>query len=166
MFNPFKKEPNLVAEKDTRLFAPASGSMVKMGDVQDPMFAQKIMGDGYAVLPADGTITSPVRGEVLTIFPTKHAIGIRSVAGDELIVHIGIDTVTLNGVPFKSFVKVGQKVDENSKLVFMDIPYLEKRGVDPTCVIVWTNSDGHANLDLRFQQNVTHGESVGRIAHE
>lgn len=166
MFKLFKKEPQLVAEKDTMLFAPASGSMVKMEDVKDPMFAQKMMGDGYAVFPSDGTITSPVRGEILTVFPTKHAIGIRSVAGDEIIVHVGIDSVALNGVPFKSYVKAGQKVDEGSKLVHMDITYLQEHGVDPTCIVVWTNADEGTSLELDYPQTVVAGGTVGRIAHE
>ena len=85
-----------------------------------PVFAGKMMGDGFAVIPSSGVITSPVKGEVVNVFPTLHAVGIQTSGGLEVLVHMGIDTVELKGGPFETTVTVGQKVDENTVLSTVD----------------------------------------------
>ena len=110
MFGFFKKDDKkgkLPVEKEI-LYSPANGVVVPVSDVADPVFSQKMMGDGFAVIPADGNIYSPAKGKVLSVFPTKHAVGILLDSGLELLLHMGLDTVELNGKPFEIFVKEGQ----------------------------------------------------------
>lgn len=139
---------------------------MKIEDVKDPVFSQKMMGDGYAVFPKDGVITSPVAGKVVTIFPTKHAIGIMSNNGDEVILHIGINTVDLNGKPFEIYVKENQKISESTKLVEMDLSMLEKLKIDPSVIVVITNLKDNARIDICGQDSVKYGDKIGKIKCE
>ncbi|TDW16181.1 PTS system IIA component (Glc family) [Breznakia blatticola] len=147
----------------TTLYSPASGKLMHIEDVNDPMFSQKMMGDGYAVYPKNGTITSPVSGKIISIFPTKHAIGILSDNGDEVILHIGINTVDLNGKPFEIFIKENQKVKASTTLVEMDLAMLEQLQIDPTVIVVVTNMDDDAMIQLHETTDVTNQETVGLI---
>lgn len=145
MFGLFKKKK---IEPEVTLFAVANGEVVAITEVSDPVFSQKMMGDGYAVLPTDGQVTSPVAGKVVNVFPTKHAIGIKTENGLEILLHMGLDTVELNGEPFDVHVKEGDRVDEYTLLATVDLEAIKAAGKDTPLVVVVTNMDQVADLRL------------------
>lgn len=123
------------------VYSVADGQVVALEQVKDPVFAQKMMGDGFAVEPANGNIVSPVSGTVSSIFPTKHALGIVTEAGLEVLVHIGLDTVSLEGKPFTVHVAEGQKVSAGDLLVTADLDAIRAAGRETSTVVVFTNGD-------------------------
>lgn len=106
--------------------------MIPVTEVPDPVFAEKVLGDGIAVDPTEGTVYSPVDGTIFQIAHTFHAMGIESDDGLEILVHLGIDTVKLEGKGFQSFVEVGQKVKKGDKIMEMDIGFIRDRAF-PRC---------------------------------
>jgi len=133
--------------QEETLFAPLQGTVVKIEDVPDPVFAEKMMGDGIAIDPSDGEVVSPVSGEIVQVFPTKHAIGIKSEAGLEVLVHIGLDTVQMNGEGFTSHVSVGDKVQVGTKLVTFDLELVKEKAKSTITPIIITNSEVVKNVD-------------------
>ena len=122
------------------IYSPLKGEIKKIEKCSDPMFASKAMGDGIVIVPHDGLLVSPVQGEVSMIFPTKHAIGLTSDDGVEMLIHIGLDTVQLEGKPFEVFVKVGQKVNVGEQLVKIDLELIKKEGLSTETPVLITNS--------------------------
>ena len=118
----------------------ADGEVIKLEDVKDPVFSQKMMGDGFAVEPANGKIYSPVAGKVTSVFPTKHALGLLTEAGLEVLVHIGLDTVSLEGKPFEVHVAEGQTVAAGDLLVTADLAAIKEAGRETATVVVFTNA--------------------------
>ena len=102
-----------------------------LGEVPDPVFSQKIVGDGMAVIPSEGKLLSPVDGEIISVADTKHAYGLRTAEGLELLIHVGLETVHLNGECFQVFVKPGDKVKAGDLLAEVDLAYLKERGINP-----------------------------------
>lgn len=137
----------------TKVFAPLPGIVIPLEDVNDPVFAQKMLGDGIAISPSSGILTSPIDGEVTMVTDTLHAIGLKNDMGVELLIHIGIDTVSLNGEGFESFISVGQSVNVGTPLVEFDIELLNKKNIDPTIMIISTNSK-EFNTSLKPLKNV------------
>lgn len=139
MFNLFKKkeQPEL-NYSDSDIVAITDGYLIKIEDVADPIFAQKMMGDGVAFKIISNKICSPCNGKVVTAFPTGHAFGIISNEGVELLIHIGIDTVKNNGVGFKPLVKQGEKVKAGQIIAEIDLKQLEKK-YDMTTMLIITN---------------------------
>lgn len=121
-------------------FAPVSGKLVDLKDVSDEVFASGAMGKGFAIIPDDGNIYSPVKGKVSQLFPTKHAVGLQC-GKMEVLIHIGIDTVDLKGEPFTTMVSVGDKVDNNSVLVKADFEKIKKADKDPVTMVLITNTN-------------------------
>ena len=118
----------------------ADGEVVKLEDVKDPVFSQKMMGDGFAVEPANGKIYSPVAGKVTSVFPTRHALGLLTESGLEVLVHIGLDTVSLEGKPFEVHVAEGQTVAAGDLLVTADLAAIKEAGRETTTIVVFTNA--------------------------
>ena len=150
MFGFFKKvdkKETLPVEKEL-LYSPANGIVVPVSDVADPVFSQKMMGDGFAVIPTDGNIFSPAKGKVLSVFPTKHAVGILLDSGLELLLHMGLDTVELNGKPFEVFVKEGQALTADTLIAKVDLAQLQEAGKDSAMVVVITNMDKVKSFSL------------------
>ncbi|WP_243681956.1 PTS sugar transporter subunit IIA [Lacticaseibacillus manihotivorans] len=110
-----------------------------LNEVDDEVFASRAMGDGVAVQPTDGNIYAPVSGEVLTVFPTQHAVGIRTAGGIEVLVHIGINTVDLKGEGFNLTIKQGDHVKAGQQIGTVDLALLQKRGYDTTTMLIVTN---------------------------
>lgn len=108
-----------------------TGEAVGLGEVPDPVFSQKIVGDGMAVIPSEGKLLSPVDGEIISVADTKHAYGLRTAEGLELLIHVGLETVHLNGECFQVFVKPGDKVKAGDLLAEVDMAYLKERGINP-----------------------------------
>ena len=119
----------------------ADGQVINIEDVKDPVFSQKMMGDGFAVEPENGHIVSPVAGKVTSVFPTKHALGLVTDNGLEVLVHIGLDTVSLEGKPFEVKVTEGQTVAAGDLLVEADLDAIRAAGRETSTIVVFTNAD-------------------------
>ena len=117
-----------------------------MADVPDPTFAEGILGQGAAVEPTEGLVVAPDDGEVTTIFDTKHAVGLQLDNGAELLIHIGINTVEMNGDGFEAFVKEGDKVKKGDKLVKFDIDKIKAAGYAIATPVIVTNTDDFADV--------------------
>ena len=130
------------------VYSVADGQVIALEQVKDPVFAQKMMGDGFAVEPANGNIVSPVSGTVSSIFPTKHALGLVTEAGLEVLVHIGLDTVSLEGKPFTVHVAEGQKVAAGDLLVTADLDAIREAGRETSTIVVFTNADAIKSVNL------------------
>lgn len=135
LFDRFKK----VA--DQNIYSPVEGKCIDIVDVNDDVFSGKMMGDGVAVVPKVNVVCSPCDGELTMVFPTKHAFGITMNNGVEVLVHIGIDTVNLNGVGFKSFKNKGDKVKHGEKIIEFDDKYLSREDLDTTVMLIITSSN-------------------------
>ena len=130
------------------VYSVADGEVIALEQVKDPVFSQKMMGDGFAVEPENGNIVSPVSGTVSSIFPTKHALGLVTEAGLEVLVHIGLDTVSLEGKPFTVHVAEGQKVAAGDLLVTADLDAIREAGRETSTIVVFTNGDVIKSVNL------------------
>lgn len=125
---------------DQEITSPVSGKLIAIETVKDPTFAQKILGDGFAVIPSDGIIKAPADGHIEMAYETGHAVGMTTENGCELIIHVGIDTVALGGAGFELLVKNGQNVKKGDVLIRVDLETLEKEGKDPTVMVIFTGN--------------------------
>lgn len=129
-------------KKKTETFvSPMTGEVIPMEQVPDPVFAQKVMGDGFAVLPSDGTVIAPISGTIEAAFPTGHAFGIKSEDGTEILIHIGIDTVNLDGQGFEVMVKQGDEVKQGDILVKVDLDYVKRQGKSIASPVIFTSGE-------------------------
>ena len=150
-----------VADVDNEnIAAPVGGQVKDLGDVNDQVFSTKLMGDGAAIVPSDGTVYSPVDGQVTVAYETKHAYGLKSKDGAEVLIHIGIDTVNLKGEGFESFVKQGQTVKAGDKLGTVDLAKVKAEGYDTTVMVVVTNTNNYASVNRLNVTDVKHGDNV------
>lgn len=145
------------------VYSVADGQVVALEQVKDPVFAQKMMGDGFAVEPANGNIVSPVSGTVSSIFPTKHALGLVTEAGLEVLVHIGLDTVSLEGKPFTVHVAEGQKVAAGDLLVTADLDAIRAAGRETTTVVVFTNAEAIKSVKLEQTGSLAAKTAVAKV---
>lgn len=118
----------------------ADGQVIPITDVKDPVFSQKMMGDGFAVEPENGNIYAPVSGVVTSVFPTKHALGLLTDSGLEVLIHVGLDTVALNGAPFSAKVKDGQRVEAGDLLLVADLEAIKSADRETTVIVAFTNT--------------------------
>lgn len=137
--------------------APLDGKVIPLTDVDDDVFSQKMMGDGLAIEPTGGSVASPVNGKIINIFPTKHAIGIRSEGGYEIMVHLGLDTVKLNGQGFDSLISEDQNVSQGQEIMKIDLDYLRKNAPSTVSPIVFTNLGEGQSVDLKHTGEVKQG---------
>ena len=139
------KEEVVKVEKKEQIVPLTNGELVNISQVPDEVFSSKMMGDGFAMKTSDGIIVSPVEGTIVTVFPTKHAVTINSVDGREVLIHLGVDTVSLKGEGFETFVEENQKVKVGDKLVKMDVEFIEKNAKSSMPIVVFTNlSEGES----------------------
>ena len=150
--------------KNVELYNPVDGDVIPIEEVSDPVFSQKMMGDGFGVEPTNGDVYSPVSGEVVSVFPTKHAIGLKADNGIEVLVHIGVDTVELDGAPFEILVTEGDKVTETTQLAKVDLEALKAAEKPDTVIIVFTNMDDVDNYSLSITGNAVHGDIIGEVS--
>jgi len=153
-------------KKKDEVVSVANGNLIPITEVKDDVFSEKMMGDGYAVIPTDNKIYSPLSGTVSTVFPTGHAIGITTDKGLEVLVHMGLDTVELNGEPFVSKVTQGQHVDKGDLLSLMDIDAVKDSGRDSVIVIVYTNMNLTSKVPEIDSKSVNHGDEIGDIRYK
>ena len=145
------------------VYSVADGQVIALEQVKDPVFAQKMMGDGFAVEPANGNIVSPVSGTVSSIFPTKHALGLVTESGLEVLVHIGLDTVSLEGKPFTVHVSEGQKVAAGDLLVTADLDAIRAAGRETSTVVVFTNGDAIKSVKLEQTGSLAAKTAVAKV---
>ena len=158
-------QQNAVQYKDLteEVYSVADGEVIALEQVKDPVFAQKMMGDGFAVEPANGNIVSPVSGTVSSIFPTKHALGLVTEAGLEVLVHIGLDTVSLEGKPFTVHVAEGQKVAAGDLLVTADLDAIRAAGRETSTVVVFTNAEAIKSVKLEQTGSLAAKTAVAKV---
>ncbi|TLG72991.1 PTS sugar transporter subunit IIA [Culicoidibacter larvae] len=156
LFDKFKKQPE---STPTTLAAVMDGEIKPITEAPDPVFSQKMMGDGYVVFPTAGVVVSPVDGKIETVFPTKHAVGITSNDGLEIIIHIGLDTVQLNGEGFEVFVAAGDKVTKGQKLVEVDLATIGSKVPSTATPVVITNL-GDKTIELTASGSAVAGADV------
>ena len=153
-----KKEGNEVAAKspakksNDKVYSPIEGEIIPITEVNDQVFASKMMGEGFAVLPSKETITAPISGTVKMIAPTKHAIGIQADDGMEILLHLGIDTVELNGEPFALNIQEGQTIQQGQNIGTIDLKMIEASGKDKTVMVIITDSK-EASAGLEYNQD-------------
>ncbi len=151
MLNIFKKKKS----EEIHIYAPIKGEAIQLDQVPDPVFAQKMVGDGVAINPAEGVVYSPVDGEIVQIFDTKHAIGINGPGGIEILIHVGLDTVNLKGEGFTAHVKSGDKVKRGQKLLEFDLEVIRAKAKGTVTPVLITNPD-------KFEITKSHGQ-VGNL---
>lgn len=142
----------------------ADGKVLEITEVNDPVFSQKMMGDGFGVEPVNGTVYAPVAGIVTSVFPTKHALGLLTDEGLEVLVHMGIDTVDLKGAPFTVNVKEGDKVSAGDKIAQMDLAAIQKAGKQTTIIVAFTNAAEIESVTLEKTGEVTGKSPVAKVA--
>ena len=136
------------------------GKLIPLGEVADETFASGVLGAGVALEPTDGTVYAPFDGTVETLLDSHHAIGLRSTDGVELLVHIGRDTVALNGQHFTAFVKVGDTVKKGQRLLACDLDAVRAAGYDITTPVIVTNTDEFLDIVPVQQPAVKHGDRL------
>lgn len=130
---------NFIKRNSEQVVAPVSGKCISITQVNDEVFSSKAMGDGFAIIPNNCIVVSPVNGEVVLIAETKHAFGLKTKKGVEILVHIGLDTVQLEGKGFTVHVKQGDKVKAGEKVISFDRAYVENSSIDMTTMTVFTS---------------------------
>ena len=143
--------------------SPIKGEIQPLSEVPDAVFSQKMMGDGFAIIPSEGVVVSPVDGTIVSFFPTKHAIGIESDSGREILIHVGIDTVKLDGEGFEALVSQGDRVKKGQPLLKVDVDYIQEHAVSIITPIIFTNLfEGESvvinksgNVDLEEENIIT-----------
>lgn len=152
----FSRNKKVVLEEVRSMCAVVSGQVLPIEETPDPVFAQKMMGDGVVFLPDEGNICACMDATVSLIFPTKHAIGLKSKEGIEVLIHIGLDTVELEGKPFQLLVKEGQQVKAGTALVEVDFAYIKEQGKEVYTPVVITNGDDWKDTVFEY----VYGETV------
>ena len=144
-----KEESEIAVSSDEVILSLTNGEILELSEVPDEVFSSKLMGDGFAIKSNDGVICSPVDGTVEVIFPTKHAIIVKSSEGREILIHMGIETVKLEGKGFELFVEVGSEVKAGDKLANMDLEYIEANATSTITPVIITNLEGQEELKVK-----------------
>ena len=139
------------------------GKVVDITEVPDPVFAQKMMGDGFAIIPEEGKLVSPVAGEIIQVFPTKHAFGIKS--GEvEILIHVGLETVAMKGEGFEVAVSAGDRVEVGQTLLTYDLELVKEKAKDVITPCVVTNMDAIEGINvLKLNENVDFSQEVASV---
>lgn len=154
MFSLFKKKnsPGETAKAEAKqvleVATAMSGAVIDLADVPDPVFSGKMVGEGFAIEPVSGEVVAPVSGELVQLFPTRHAFGIKTDEGLEVLVHVGIDTVQLKGEGFESFVQVGERVVKGQRVLMVDLEVLKAAGKSTITPVIITNMTEVKSLTL------------------
>ncbi|RFA35808.1 PTS trehalose transporter subunit IIBC [Virgibacillus dokdonensis] len=148
------------------IHAPLNGRILQLEKVPDPTFAQKMMGDGLAIKPTNGEVIAPFSGKVVQLFPTKHAIGLQSDDGIEILIHIGLETVSLDGDGFNAFVKQGDRIEKGDTLLTFDMDLLEKKGFQLVTPIIITNGDEWHIASFTANTAIQAGDELMTLVHQ
>lgn len=148
-------------KKMTTIASPLRGTIILLENVPDPVFSQKMIGDGIAILPEEGALYAPVDGEIVQLFPTKHAIGIKTTDGAEILVHVGLETVQMKGEGFSAHVEVGQTVKTGDLLLEFSLERIEEKAASIATPIIITNIDEMNKIEiLKSEGFVNIGEAL------
>lgn len=131
------------------LSMPITGKVIDLSEVDDSLFSKRVLGEGAAIIPEDNFVYSPIDGEIILVYESKHALTIRSIEGIEILIHVGIDSVKLEGRGFASYVKIGEKVKRGDKILFFDREYVEKHSSLVTPIVI-TNSELVDKIEINF----------------
>ena len=145
--------------KEIEIYAPLTGEYINIENIPDPVFAQKMMGEGFGINPTEGEVVSPIEGKVDNVFPTKHAIGLKADNGLEILVHIGLDAVQLDGQGFEILVSSGDTVQVGDPLLKFDLEYIRNNAKDVISPIIITNSDQTESIHVNDVKAVIKGET-------
>lgn len=157
-----KNEEKHVLGIEKELFTVATGEVIALTDVNDPVFSQKMMGDGFAVIPATGEVTAPLSGKIVSVFPTKHAIGMQTAEGAEVLIHMGLDTVQMSQPAFEILVSEGQEVVAGTTIAQMDLDAIKNEGKETTIIVVFTD-DKVNGLNINKLGDTERGTVIGKI---
>lgn len=158
-------EADMVTPASVKLMAPMKGADMGLHDVADEVFSKGLLGKGMAIEPVDGKVVSPIAGTVTTVFPTKHAIGLTDDHGMEVLIHVGLDTVSLNGEPFEALVAAGDRVEVGTELLQADLDAIKAAGLPTTTVVVITNTDEFKDVTPVEPGNVSFKDHVMEVFH-
>lgn len=158
-------EADMVTPASVKLMAPMKGAVMGLHDVADEVFSKGLLGKGMAIEPVDGKVVSPIAGTVTTVFPTKHAIGLTDDNGMEVLIHVGLDTVSLNGEPFEALVAAGDRVEVGTELLQADLDAIKAAGLPTTTVVVITNTDEFKDVTPVEPGNVSFKDHVMEVFH-
>lgn len=160
----YKEESKEVLQESAKeLYSPLKGEAIKLSEVPDDIFANEILGKGMAVIPKEGLVTAPVDGEVSTLFETLHAIGITGDNGVEILIHVGINTVELEGKYYKALVKEGDKVTKGQPLLECDLVGIRNAGYNTVTPVIITNSDEYEEIELTAYGDVEKTNIIMKI---
>jgi glucose-specific phosphotransferase system IIA component len=149
--------------QEVRVRSPLKGRVVPLSDVPDATFSEKVLGEGFAIDPSDGVVYSPVDGRVAQLFRTHHAVGIVTSGGLELLIHVGIDTVKMNGRGFKALVNKGDQVKAGDKLLEFDVDLVKQEAKSAVTPVVVTNMSEIKSLDFIESQEAKPGDEMLRV---
>lgn len=141
------------------IIAPLSGQLVSLDQVPDPVFAEKMMGEGVAIIPTDGRVVAPVNGRIIQIPQSKHAVGIEAEDGTEILIHIGLETVRLKGQGFEELVKVNDQVKVGDPLLTVDLTFIEDQADSTITPVIITNSKSEMTYQFAPYTQVIAGKS-------
>lgn len=158
-------EADMVTPASVKLMAPMKGAVMGLHDVADEVFSKGLLGKGMAIEPVDGKVVSPIAGTVTTVFPTKHAIGLTDDHGMEVLIHVGLDTVSLNGEPFEALVAAGDRIEVGTELLQADLDAIKAAGLPTTTVVVITNTDEFKDVTPVEPGNVSFKDHVMEVFH-
>jgi len=161
--NPSTVESTISVSKEVAIKAPLTGEFNDLSEVPDPVFAEKMMGDGFAITPSEGVVVSPVDGEIVQVFHTKHAVGIRSNEGLEVLIHVGLETVKLEGQGFEAHVTEGQKVKAGDQLLTFDLNYIKENAKSTITPVIFTNGDIAENIEINASGAIQAGSTVANV---
>ncbi|ANC10677.1 MULTISPECIES: PTS sugar transporter subunit IIA [Bacillus cereus group] len=142
------------------IVAPLTGAVKNIEEVPDPVFAGRMMGDGVAIDPTEGVVVSPVDGEIVQLFHTKHAIGIKAKNGTEILIHVGLETVKMEGEGFEAHVSEGQAVKAGDKLISFDLELIREKAKSTITPIVITNTDAAESIKTTVGVTATKGSTA------
>ncbi|MFE8701354.1 PTS glucose transporter subunit IIA [Cytobacillus sp. FJAT-54145] len=152
---------NLFKKAKLEIYSPVNGEVIPLEQVPDPVFSEKMMGEGVAVMPTEGNVYAPVDGTIIQVAPTKHAIGISAKDGSEILIHVGLETVALKGEGFQVAVEVGEKVSVGSLLMEVDWDIVKSKAKSSVIPIVITNShEDSKQYTITDEKNAISGKTV------
>lgn len=160
MFGFFKKKKNETQDNNFKLIAPLSGKSIPLSEVPDPVFAEKMAGDGLAINPTGDVIVAPADGELTLVFNTKHAFAMTLENGIELLVHIGIDTVSLNGEGFEQLAEQGTKVKAGTPIIKINPEFIKEKGFSLITPVLITNPDSTTSIKAIENLDTISGETT------
>lgn len=163
VFDILKKNRTVEEVKIQELYAPIMGKYIPLSQIQDAVFSQGILGEGCGIIPNEGRLYAPADGEVSMVASTNHAIGITTVTGVELLVHVGMDTVEMEGNGFVVKTSVGKKIKKGDLLLCFDLQKIEMAGYPTETAFVVTDKGTFSELSLNVDSNYKVGESVGKL---